>query len=77
MNKATLGPGFWCGNLHRGDAVHWNREQKRGNEGGVEWEGIDYVFSFVCDTFELLILYIEISSMQLDIRAKIQEEDIG
>lgn len=37
----------------------------------------DCVFSFVYDSLKLLILYIETSSMQLDIRSKIQEEDIG
>lgn len=39
-------------------------EYKRCSDGGVEWEGIDEVFSFVYDTLDL---YMEMSSMQLDI----------
>ena len=47
------------------DTLHWNREQEGNNDGRVEWEGIDEVFHFVFDTFKLLALCMEISSMQL------------
>lgn len=50
-----------------GAAIHWNRERKRSNDGRVEWEVIDEILGFVHDSFEFLDLYMEMSSMQLDI----------
>ena len=56
---------MWTSLCMEEDTLHWNREQEGNNDGRVEWEGIDEVFHFVFDTFKLLALCMEISSMQL------------